>query len=79
LIDTLKEVVPIWKRETWIDGTEQWVHPGMCEATEKSPENTCKSADGHGENAQAADGHGESVRAADGHGENAKLATDGHG
>lgn len=29
LIDTLKEVVPIWKRETWADGTEEWVHPGM--------------------------------------------------
>jgi molybdopterin synthase catalytic subunit len=29
LIDTLKEVVPIWKRETWDDGKEEWVHPGM--------------------------------------------------
>jgi molybdopterin synthase catalytic subunit len=29
LIDTLKEVVPIWKRETWADGTEEWVHPGL--------------------------------------------------
>jgi molybdopterin synthase catalytic subunit len=29
LIDTLKEVVPIWKRETWDDGREEWVHPGM--------------------------------------------------
>ena len=29
LIDTLKEVVPIWKRENWADGTEEWVHPGM--------------------------------------------------
>jgi molybdopterin synthase catalytic subunit len=28
LIDTLKNVVPIWKRETWADGTEEWVHPG---------------------------------------------------
>ena len=28
LIDTLKEVVPIWKREVWADGTEEWVHPG---------------------------------------------------
>jgi len=28
LIDTLKEVVPIWKRERWADGTTQWVHPG---------------------------------------------------
>jgi molybdopterin synthase catalytic subunit len=29
LMDTLKEVVPIWKRETWADGTEEWVHPGL--------------------------------------------------
>jgi molybdopterin synthase catalytic subunit len=28
LIDTLKRVVPIWKRETWEDGTHEWVHPG---------------------------------------------------
>jgi molybdopterin synthase catalytic subunit len=28
LIDTLKETVPIWKRENWADGTSQWVHPG---------------------------------------------------
>ena len=29
LIDTLKEVVPIWKKENWSDGTSGWVHPGM--------------------------------------------------
>ena len=28
LIDTLKEVVPIWKQEHWADGTSEWVHPG---------------------------------------------------
>lgn len=28
LIDTLKEIVPIWKRELWADGTTEWVHPG---------------------------------------------------
>ncbi|MBC8234971.1 molybdenum cofactor biosynthesis protein MoaE [bacterium] len=27
-IDRLKEVVPIWKREVWEDGTEEWVKPG---------------------------------------------------
>lgn len=27
LIDTLKEVVPIWKREHWADGSTEWVHP----------------------------------------------------
>ena len=29
LIDTLKEVVPIWKKEVWADGAEEWVHPGL--------------------------------------------------
>lgn len=29
LIDTLKEVVPIWKKENWTDGTSEWVHPGL--------------------------------------------------
>ncbi len=29
LIDTIKEVVPIWKKENWADGTSQWVHPGV--------------------------------------------------
>jgi molybdopterin synthase catalytic subunit len=29
LIDTLKQVVPIWKRENWADGTSDWVHPGI--------------------------------------------------
>lgn len=27
LIDTLKERVPIWKREVFADGTEAWVQP----------------------------------------------------
>jgi molybdopterin synthase catalytic subunit len=30
LIDEFKLIVPIWKREAWADGTEEWVHPGMC-------------------------------------------------
>ena len=29
LIDTLKQVVPIWKKEHWADGsTFRWIHPG---------------------------------------------------
>lgn len=32
LIDTLKQVVPIWKRENWADGESQWVHPGLDES-----------------------------------------------
>ena len=31
LIDTLKMVVPIWKKENWDDGTTEWVHPGTDE------------------------------------------------
>ncbi|REJ68955.1 MAG: molybdenum cofactor biosynthesis protein MoaE [Planctomycetota bacterium] len=27
LIDTIKQVVPIWKCENWADGERQWVHP----------------------------------------------------
>jgi molybdopterin synthase catalytic subunit len=38
LIDTIKEVVPIWKCENWADGTKEWVHPGMPEI-----ENSAKS------------------------------------
>ena len=29
LIDTIKELVPIWKKESWADGSEEWVHPGL--------------------------------------------------
>ena len=29
LIDTLKETVPVWKKENWDDGTTEWVHPGV--------------------------------------------------
>lgn len=27
LIDTLKKQVPIWKKEQWVDGSVEWVHP----------------------------------------------------
>ena len=29
LIDTLKEIVPIWKKENWSDGSEEWGHPNL--------------------------------------------------
>ena len=29
LIDTFKERVPIWKKEVYADGSEEWVHPAM--------------------------------------------------
>jgi len=28
LIDQLKILVPIWKKENWSDGSTEWVHPG---------------------------------------------------
>jgi molybdopterin synthase catalytic subunit len=27
IMDTLKKVVPIWKKEVWADGETEWVHP----------------------------------------------------
>jgi molybdopterin synthase catalytic subunit len=30
-IDRVKEVVPIWKKENWADGSTEWVHPGAGE------------------------------------------------
>lgn len=29
IMDTFKQVVPIWKKEVWADGSEEWVHPGL--------------------------------------------------
>jgi len=29
IIEKLKQEVPIWKKEVWADGTEEWVHPGQ--------------------------------------------------
>jgi len=26
-IDRLKELVPLWKKENWADGSTEWVHP----------------------------------------------------
>lgn len=26
-IDRLKEIVPLWKKENWADGSSEWVHP----------------------------------------------------
>jgi len=36
LIDRLKEIVPIWKKENWADGTTEWVHPGVEEQASPS-------------------------------------------
>lgn len=37
LMDTIKEVVPIWKKETWADGSEEWVHPGLDSTGDRAP------------------------------------------
>jgi len=29
LIDRIKQVVPIWKKENYADGSDEWVHPGL--------------------------------------------------
>lgn len=29
LIDRIKDVVPLWKKEIWADGTSEWIHPGL--------------------------------------------------
>lgn len=36
IMDRLKEVVPIWKKENWADGTTEWVHPGLPEQQNKT-------------------------------------------
>ena len=38
LIDTLKERVPIWKKEHFADGREEWQHPGV------TPQSTTEGA-----------------------------------
>ncbi len=39
LIDRIKEVVPVWKRENYADGASDWVHPDSNDArpTEETP------------------------------------------
>jgi len=46
LIDTLKEVVPIWKQENWEDGTTAWVHPGTESNTSTLPPSPSATAGG---------------------------------
>ncbi|MBA2117348.1 molybdenum cofactor biosynthesis protein MoaE [Bremerella alba] len=37
LMDRLKELVPVWKKEHWASGSTDWVHPGL---VHRSDENT---------------------------------------
>ena len=38
LIDTIKQLVPIWKKENWADGTSDWIHPGLDSPSNETPE-----------------------------------------
>ncbi len=38
LIDRIKDVVPIWKKENYADGTSDWVHPGSDRPTTRQGE-----------------------------------------
>jgi molybdopterin synthase catalytic subunit len=42
LIDTLKVVVPIWKKENWADGTTEWVHPGFTPGRDPEPRDSSR-------------------------------------
>jgi molybdopterin synthase catalytic subunit len=46
LIDTLKEVVPIWKQEHWTDGSSEWVDP-LSGTKQNNPPHT-ERPDDHG-------------------------------
>ena len=40
LLERLKQEVPVWKREIWADGQEEWVHPetsGLPDAGKRDP------------------------------------------
>ncbi len=37
VIDRLKVIVPVWKKENWSDGTTEWVHPGAEETSQLTP------------------------------------------
>lgn len=52
LIDRIKQVVPIWKRENWADGTSEWVHPGL----ESSPAGAGPSRTDRAEDAKTDEG-----------------------
>ena len=36
-IDRLKEIVPIWKKENWADGSTEWVHPTEGPSSRETP------------------------------------------
>jgi molybdopterin synthase catalytic subunit len=48
LIDTLKERAPIWKKEHFSDGSEEWQHPGMSLQPGSGTAVSCDAAAGPG-------------------------------
>lgn len=55
LIDRIKQVVPIWKKENWADGASEWVHPGWNSAGAEAP--GCQAdGDGDGETGRPSGG-----------------------
>ena len=36
LMDRLKEMVPVWKKEHWASGATDWVHPGLVQRTDEN-------------------------------------------
>lgn len=49
LIDAFKRDVPVWKREIWADGSEEWVHPAPESETRDEPEPEPEPAPATGE------------------------------
>jgi len=43
IIDTLKQVVPIWKKENWADGGSEWVHPGVDDSAKRPAASSASS------------------------------------
>ena len=41
LIDELKQVVPIWKKENWADGESEWAMPGINRPKEGEADGAC--------------------------------------
>lgn len=36
LMDRLKELVPVWKKEHWSSGSTAWVHPGLVQRPDEN-------------------------------------------
>lgn len=36
LMDRLKELVPVWKKEHWASGSTEWVHPGLVQRPDEN-------------------------------------------